>query len=192
MGVTLGSHQATRQQWQNSCGDVVLDTFLSIGGDHGPSDALFNATYVVPFLGLDQAGAVDPEIAKCGVGGMAGGDAGTGGVGGGAGGMSGGAGGMGAGGAIGGGAGGAIGASGGSSGTGGAGDTASGGRSGNGVGGASSQDDAGGNPIGNTSSGGCSCVLSGSNPSESMEITILALGLAAAKIARPRRRKLRR
>ena len=69
MGVSLGNHQATRQQWKNSCGYVVLDTFLSIGGDHGPSDALFQAQYVVPFLGLDQVGAVDPEIAQCGSGG---------------------------------------------------------------------------------------------------------------------------
>jgi poly(hydroxyalkanoate) depolymerase family esterase len=117
MGVTLGSHQATRQQWQSSCGYVVLDTFLSIGGDHGPSDALFDATYVVPFLGLDQTGAADPEIAKCGNTGMGGGTgaAGAGGSGGaagraggrgggagsgnaGAGGVSGGAGGLGAGG----------------------------------------------------------------------------------------------
>src|SRR4051794_22447469 len=71
-GLTLGSHQATRQQWKNSCGYVVLDTFQSIGGDHGPSDALFNATYVVPFLGLDKTGAVDPEIAACSTGGTGG------------------------------------------------------------------------------------------------------------------------
>jgi acetylxylan esterase len=82
--VTLGQHQATRKQWQDSCGDVVLDTFLSMGGDHGPSDALFNASFVVPFLGLDQTGAVDPVIAKCGGGGGggAGGGVATGGVGG--------------------------------------------------------------------------------------------------------------
>ena len=64
-GLTLGSHQATRQQWKNSCGYVVLDALTSIGGDHGPSDALFTSTYVVPFLGLDKTGAVDPEIAAC-------------------------------------------------------------------------------------------------------------------------------
>ena len=74
-GVTLGTHQATRQQWKNSCGYVVLDAFKSIGGDHGPSDALFDATYVVPFLGLDDTGTVDPDIALCGSGG--GGAAGT-------------------------------------------------------------------------------------------------------------------
>jgi len=65
-------HQATRQRWQNSCGYVVLDAFDSIGGDHGPSDALFDPTYVVPFLALDKTGAVDPEIAQCGVGGAGG------------------------------------------------------------------------------------------------------------------------
>jgi hypothetical protein len=76
--VTLGTHQASRQTWKNSCGFVVLDAFLSTGGDHGPSDALFNS-YVPPFLGLDKTGAVDPEIEQCGGGGT--GDAGAGGAG---------------------------------------------------------------------------------------------------------------
>jgi acetylxylan esterase len=86
-GLTLGTHQATRQQWQDACGYVVLDAFTSIGGDHGPSDALFDATYVVPFLGLDTVGPVDPEIAQCGSGGAggSGGAIGTGGSGGAAG-----------------------------------------------------------------------------------------------------------
>src|SRR4029077_3557352 len=35
-GLTLGTHQATRQQWRDSCGNVVLDAFTSLGGDHGP------------------------------------------------------------------------------------------------------------------------------------------------------------
>jgi poly(hydroxyalkanoate) depolymerase family esterase len=64
-GLTLGTHQATRQSWKDSCGYVVLDAFTSIGGDHGPSDALFVSQYVVPFLALDQTGAIDPEIAQC-------------------------------------------------------------------------------------------------------------------------------
>ena len=68
--VTLGTHQATRQRWQNACGYVVLEAFTSKGGDHGPSDALFQASYVVPFLGLDQT--ADPELAKCGTGGASG------------------------------------------------------------------------------------------------------------------------
>jgi acetylxylan esterase len=67
--VTLGSHQATRQQWKNACGYVVLDAYQSKGGDHGPSDAIFNAAIVVPFFGLDKTDATDPEIAMCGMGG---------------------------------------------------------------------------------------------------------------------------
>ena len=63
--VQLGTHQATRQMWENSCGFVVLDAFSSMGGDHGPSDALFEADYVIPFLGLDQPGPADPEVAQC-------------------------------------------------------------------------------------------------------------------------------
>ena len=54
MGVQLGNHQATRQQWQNACGYLVLDGFTSIGGDHGPSDALFKAQYVDPLPGPRQ------------------------------------------------------------------------------------------------------------------------------------------
>jgi poly(hydroxyalkanoate) depolymerase family esterase len=105
-GVALGSHQATRQRWQNACGQVVLDAFTSIGGDHGPSDALFKAQYVIPFLGLDKTGAVDPEVQQCGAGGAGGG---AGGAGGGAGGQGGSAG-TGTGGAAGrGGAGGTVG-----------------------------------------------------------------------------------
>jgi acetylxylan esterase len=65
-GVKLGDHQAKRQKWQNPCGYVVLDAFTSIGGDHGPSDALFKAEYVIPFLGLDKTGPLDPEIEECG------------------------------------------------------------------------------------------------------------------------------
>lgn len=71
-GLTLGSHQAKRQQWKNSCGYVVLDLLTSVGGDHGPSDALFQGNFVLPFLGLDSQAAVDaavdPEIAQCGAG----------------------------------------------------------------------------------------------------------------------------
>jgi len=80
-GLTLGTHQATRQSWKNACGYTVLDGFTSAGGDHGPSDALFLSQYVIPFLGLDKTGAVDPEIAQCGAGG-AGGAGGASGVGG--------------------------------------------------------------------------------------------------------------
>lgn len=77
--VMLGSHQATREQWTNACGYVVLEAYTSQGGDHGPSDAIFNASFVVPFLALDNTDAVDPEIAQCGSSG-AGGATGTGGA----------------------------------------------------------------------------------------------------------------
>lgn len=80
--VTLGTHQATRQQFTNACGVVVLDGFTSLGGDHGPSDALFKSTFVVPFLGLDKTGAVDPEVQQCGGGGNGGSSGGQGGQGG--------------------------------------------------------------------------------------------------------------
>jgi acetylxylan esterase len=73
MNVTLGNHKATRQRWKNQCGYTTLDTFSSIGGDHGPSDALFEADYVVPFLALDNTGEVDPEVQQCsGMGGAGG------------------------------------------------------------------------------------------------------------------------
>jgi len=78
--VTLGNHQAKRERWQNSCGYVVLDAFTSMGGDHGPSDALFNSSFVIPFLELDDTAEVDPEITMCGSSGGAGGMGGTGGV----------------------------------------------------------------------------------------------------------------
>lgn len=75
-------------------------------GDHGPSDALFDAKFVIPFLGLDDTGLVDPEVAKCkhpgnggsgGMGGMGGmGSGGAGGMGGAQGGATGSAGAAGA------------------------------------------------------------------------------------------------
>jgi acetylxylan esterase len=69
-GLTLGTHQAKRQQWQDSCGYVAFDVLTSVGGDHGPSDALFQGNFVLPFLGLDSQAAVDAavdaQIAKCG------------------------------------------------------------------------------------------------------------------------------
>jgi acetylxylan esterase len=65
VGAELGDHQGTRLSWKNGCGFVALDAFTSLGGDHGPSDALFLAEYVVPFLGLDQTGPIDPEVEQC-------------------------------------------------------------------------------------------------------------------------------
>ena len=192
--VTLGTHQATRQRWQNSCGYVVLEAFTSQGGDHGPSDALFQASYVVPFLGLDQAGATDPELQKCAA-------AGSGGA-------------SGAGGATNlGGAPSAGGAEPGSAGLGTAGNLAAGGS----LGGAGASTMAGspanggalsrggnaaaGNPVSASGSGGsagatetspvasdsngCSCAAAG-NESSSSHLLVLALG--AACLARKRRR----
>jgi poly(hydroxyalkanoate) depolymerase family esterase len=171
-GVRLGTHQATRQRWQNSCGHVVLDAFTSLGGDHGPSDALFPAQYVIPFLGLDKTGAVDPEVEQCGGGADGGADAGArGGAGGGGGGIGGGAGGAGARGGGGGagasgGAGGArdggvdgsgdaaTGVGGSAAGTGGAGPSGSGGAAGAGRGG--SGGNGGGPGLGGSGSGGAS------------------------------------
>jgi len=63
--LTINNHQWTRQSWTDSCGDTVLDAFAEQNGPHG-TDANLNATYVIPFLGLDQVGATDPDVAKCG------------------------------------------------------------------------------------------------------------------------------
>ena len=203
MNVPLGNHQATRQQWQSSCAYLVFDGFTSIGGDHGPSDALFKAQFVIPFLGLDKTGAVDPEIAQCGNDGTGGsggsGSAGTGGV-------------TGAGGGVGGG--GATG-TGGSSGSGGAqgqggdqgsgGGSATGGYSGgtgglSGSGGISTAGDprtsAGGGDNGNptggaeSGSGGCSCALATADSNQPVAGAIAALGLAIVALSRARRSKL--
>jgi acetylxylan esterase len=141
--VQLGNHQATRQRWQSSCGYQVLDAFTSIGGDHGPSDALFKAEHVIPFLGLDKTGAVDPEIEQCGGGADGGADAGGGGgAGGSGGGRDGGSGGSGDAGA--GGRGGTVGSGGG---------TGAGGIGGNG-GGAGGQGRGGSQGSGGSATGG--------------------------------------
>lgn len=97
--LTLGTHQAKRQTWQTSCGFAQLDAFTSIGGDHGPSDSLFVSKYVIPFMGLDKTGAVDPAVQQCGSAGTGGmGSAGSSGAGGGGGTANGGAGPIGSGG----------------------------------------------------------------------------------------------
>jgi poly(hydroxyalkanoate) depolymerase family esterase len=185
-GLTLGTHQATRQQWKNSCGYVVLDAFTSLGGDHGPSDTLFNATYVVPFLGLDQTGDVDPEIAACG----GGSDAGATGAGGASG--DGGTGGSGAGGGV--GAGGS--GSGGASGT--AGQSGSGGATSAGQGGAGGIEGIGGNlgtggspagTDGGSGSSGCACALGESESGKQSGASIAgALALVLLSASRRRRR----
>jgi acetylxylan esterase len=200
MNVTLGTHKATRQRWKNQCGFVTLDTFESIGGDHGPSDALFKAEYVVPFLGLDKVGDVDPEIEQCAPGGM-------GGAGGAGGGSSGGA--SGAGGGVGtGGAGGAAAGSGGAP----AGGSASGGTGGavssagssaqagspQGTAGApasagqtSTSGSAGVSPAGSGATSddatGCTCAMGKKSSNGQLASTALAIGLALMGLARRRR-----
>jgi acetylxylan esterase len=61
----IGTHPGVRRTWLGECGPPVLDAFTSMGGDHGPSDALFLAEHIVPFLGLDQPGPIDPYVAAC-------------------------------------------------------------------------------------------------------------------------------
>jgi poly(hydroxyalkanoate) depolymerase family esterase len=205
-GLTLGTHQATRQTWKNACGYAVLDGFTSIGGDHGPSDALFVAQYVVPFLGLDQTGAVDPEIAQCGGDGGGGQPAdagmeagGAGGVDGGgpsrdAGGNSGSSGGSASTGSSSGGSSGGSGGSGsgggvGSSGASGGGSSGNGGGSGSSSGSTPSTDaDASDNPAaGGPRSNGCSCGIVGIHSRMSGGLAAGALGLAVAAFRRRRR-----
>ena len=189
--VPLGNHESTRQRWQNACGYVVLDAFTQIGGDHGPSDALFDAQYVIPFLGLDQTGPVDPEIERCSSGG-AGGSGGLAGAGGGSG--AGGSGNAGAGGSA--GAGGATGnasGSGGAPGTGGGagsgGSATTGGSAGNGT---SDPGATAGSSTGGVDSGssGCACALGRADSNDHVVMAVLALGLATS--TRRRRRTSRK
>lgn len=76
--VSFDNHSWTHESWQDACGYTVLDVWSEANGPHG-TDANLNATYVIPFLGLDQTGAADPEVAACGSGG-AGGASGQGGA----------------------------------------------------------------------------------------------------------------
>lgn len=204
-GLMLGTHQAKRQQWQDSCGYVALDVLTSVGGDHGPSDALFQGNFVLPFLGLDSQAAVDaavdPQIAKCG------GSGGTGGMGGAGGGSTGGASGGGGaagmtagGGTAGGGGAGALGGSP-SGGTGGpsgsAGTSVQTGGQNQGVGGATAT--AGQSAIGGSNaidpatgptddpSLGCACTLGQNSSQNSGAAVALAFGLALIGAARRRR-----
>jgi acetylxylan esterase len=213
MGVTLGNHSSTRQRWQNSCGFVVLDAFQSIDGDHGPSDALFPAQYVIPFLGLDKTGPLDPEIEQC-AGGGTGGSGGAGGADGGVSGTAGSSGSAGSSGAAGSigtagsaGTGGASGSGGsqGSSGSAGANGSGSGGALGSGgaVGGGGSAMTGGsaGNGAGASTGGagvsspsgadsepsGCACDLGKANSNRHGDTAVLALGLSLVTFARRRR-----
>jgi acetylxylan esterase len=62
--VTLSGKTWTRQSWKDDCGYTVLDAWLEKGGSHNIT-ANLNAQYVIPFLALDQAGDVDPQVAAC-------------------------------------------------------------------------------------------------------------------------------
>ncbi|HEV8549760.1 MAG TPA: PHB depolymerase family esterase [Polyangiaceae bacterium] len=65
--VTLSNHSWTRESWQDSCGNTLLDAWAEKDGPHG-TDSNLNAMYVIPFLGLDKVGPTDPVT--CGGGGM--------------------------------------------------------------------------------------------------------------------------
>ena len=67
-------HSRTRQSGRTRA-VTWFSTRGRAGGPHGP-DANLNSTYIIPFFGLDQTGATDPEVAKCG---GAGGSSGAGG-----------------------------------------------------------------------------------------------------------------
>jgi acetylxylan esterase len=207
--VSLASKTWTRQSWQDSCGFTVLDAWAEQNGPHGTS-ANLNATYTIPFLGLDKAGDVDPEIAACagGTGGAGGGTA-TGGSPG-AGGTTAGGGGRGAAGAGAGGSGGGVATgghagsgsvavtgsggepggtgSGGAVGTGGV--TATGGR-GNDATGGTSPTGAGGSPGtgGSTAAGdnsGCSCLMSAGPAGGRAGFMVAAASLLLALVRRRR------
>ncbi len=54
------TNQWTHRVWKDENDAVLLDAWADIEGDHGPSDALFLAEYVIPFLKLDYVGPYDP------------------------------------------------------------------------------------------------------------------------------------
>jgi poly(hydroxyalkanoate) depolymerase family esterase len=53
------TNQWTHQIWRDTNGAMRLDAWSEINGPHG-TDANLDARYVIPFLGLDQVGSVDP------------------------------------------------------------------------------------------------------------------------------------
>ena len=65
VAATISTYSFTHATWQNTCGYTVIDEWSEQNGPH-MTDVPTDATYVIPFLGLDQAGATDPEVAKCG------------------------------------------------------------------------------------------------------------------------------
>lgn len=64
--LTFNGHTWTREKWQDACGFTLLDAFTEQGGPHN-TDASEDAAYVVPFLALDDTGALDPQASQaCG------------------------------------------------------------------------------------------------------------------------------
>src|SRR5579872_1545294 len=61
--LTFNGHSWTREMWQDACGFTLLDAFTEQGGPHN-TDASEDATYVVPFLALDDTGTVDPQVSR--------------------------------------------------------------------------------------------------------------------------------
>ena len=59
--LTYSSHQWTRQLWQDSCSNTLIDAWSEQNGPH-MTDADLNAQYVIPFLGLNEAGSNDPAV----------------------------------------------------------------------------------------------------------------------------------
>jgi poly(hydroxyalkanoate) depolymerase family esterase len=195
--VTFHNHTWNHQSWQNSCGFTVLDAWSEQNGPHG-TDANLNATYVIPFLGLDKTGPTDPEVARCEDAGSNGGSGST--SNGGAGTSSGASGSSGDPAGSGSGSGGASSSSGGAGGSSsGAVGSASGSAAGPTEGGSSSSSDAGG--VVSESGGGpgpapspnagCSCRQSdGSAPENALAIVALAAVSAASSRRRKRKRAI--
>ncbi|HZT53048.1 MAG TPA: PHB depolymerase family esterase [Gaiellaceae bacterium] len=200
--VTFNNHMWTHQTWRDACGFTVLDAWSETNGPHG-TDANLDAAYVIPFLGLDKAGPIDPEVAQCGDAGSPGSagasDAGAGGAGDAAGRSSGGGGGGGTG------SGGNSGDGGGAGSNGGAGSSGASGPSGTaGSNGAGTRGDAGGSasaddsPDASATSGGgapgapgsgCSCRASSTSGPEG---GVVLVGLVVSSMAARRRRALAR
>jgi poly(hydroxyalkanoate) depolymerase family esterase len=62
--VMIGDGAYVREQWEDSCGNTVLDAWTELAGQHG-TGANMTAANTIPFLALDQSDAVvDPQVAS--------------------------------------------------------------------------------------------------------------------------------
>ena len=61
--LTFNGHMWTREMWEDACGVTLLDAFTEQGGPHN-TDASEDATYVIPFLALDDTGPADPQVSQ--------------------------------------------------------------------------------------------------------------------------------